>query len=261
MSWTKKNVHPGKIVSTSQAVEVMVLDVDPNKRRISLGLKQTMTNPWENFLEEFPVDSVIEGEIKNITEFGIFVGLSDEIDGMVHMSDIDWQIQGEEAIRAYAKGSTVKAKILEVDIAKERISLGIKQLTEDPFAGSAGSVKRGDIVTCTVSKIVDNGIEVMVNEVWAGFIRRSDLSRDRSEQRPDRFTVGDKVDARVTTVDASNRKLNLSVKTKEIQEEKEAMKEYGSSDSGASLGDILGAALRSKQDAQDEKTNDDKADS
>jgi small subunit ribosomal protein S1 len=177
------------------------------------------------------------------------------------MSDIDWQIQGEEAIRAYAKGSTVKAKILEVDIAKERISLGIKQLTEDPFAGSAGSVKRGDIVTCTVSKIVDNGIEVMVNEVWAGFIRRSDLSRDRSEQRPDRFTVGDKVDARVTTVDASNRKLNLSVKTKEIQEEKQAMKEYGSSDSGASLGDILGAALRSKQDAQDEKTNDDKADS
>ena len=261
MSWTKKNIHPGKIVSTSQAVDAMVLDVDPNKRRISLGLKQTMANPWENFLEQFPIDSTIEGEIKNITEFGIFVGLSDEIDGMVHMSDIDWQVQGEEAIQAYAKGGMVKAKILEVDIAKERISLGIKQLTEDPFAGSAGSVKKGDIVTCTVSKTVDNGIEVTVNEVWAGFIRRADLSRDRSEQRPDRFAVGDKVDARVTTVDATNRKLNLSIKTKEIQEEKQAMKEYGSSDSGASLGDILGAALQSKREAQDVAHEEDKADS
>jgi small subunit ribosomal protein S1 len=255
MSWTKKNVHPGKIVSTSQAVEVMVLDVDSNKRRISLGLKQTMANPWEDFLERFPLGTVIEGEIKNITEFGIFVGLPDDIDGMVHMSDIDWQTPGEEAIKQYNKGDIVKAKILEVDITKERISLGIKQLAEDPFAGGAGDVSKGDIVTCTVSKILDNGIEVTVNDILQGFIRRSDLSRDRSEQRPDRFAVGDKVDARVTSVDNGGRKLNLSVKAREIEEEKQAMKDYGSSDSGASLGDILGAALQSKRESA-ENTDD-----
>ena len=262
MSWTKKNVHPGKIVSTSQAVEVMVLDVDSNKRRISLGLKQTMANPWEDFLDRFPLGTEIEGEIKNITEFGIFIGLSDDIDGMVHMSDIDWQQQGEEAIKQYNKGDIVKAKILEVDVNKERISLGIKQLSDDPFEGTANDVKKGEVVTCTVSKIVDNGIEVTVNEVMQGFIRRSDLSRDRSEQRPDSYAVGDKIDARITAIDASGRKLNLSVKAREIEEEKQAMKDYGSSDSGASLGDILGAALQSKRasadDSDDAESEDDK---
>ena len=256
MSWTKKNVHPGKIVSTSQAVEVMVLDVDPNKRRISLGLKQTMANPWEDFVEKFPADTEVEGEVKNITEFGIFIGLANEIDGMVHMSDIDWKLSGEEAIQTYNKGDMVKAKILEVDVEKERISLGIKQLSDDPFAGSVESIKKGAIVTCTITKIVDNGIEVMVNDVMTGFIRKADLSRDRSEQRPDRFAVGEKVDARVTMVDKSGRKLNLSVKAKEIQEEKQAMKDYGSSDSGASLGDILGAALQSKREADGSSTED-----
>ena len=251
MSWTKKNVHPGKIVSTSQAVDVMVLDVDPNKRRISLGLKQTMANPWEDFVEKYPVGTEVEGEVKNITEFGIFIGLANDIDGMVHMSDIDWQQQGEEAIKAYKKGDMVKAKILEVDVEKERISLGIKQLSDDPFAGSVDSIKKGDVVTCTISKVVDNGIEVTVNDVMSGFIRKSDLSRDRSEQRPDRFAVGEKVDARVTMVDKSARKLNLSIKAKEIEEEKQAMQEYGSSDSGASLGDILGAALQSKREAEE----------
>ncbi len=262
MSWTKKNVHPGKIVSTSQAVEVMVLDVDPNKRRISLGLKQTMANPWEDFVEKFPVDTEVEGEVKNITEFGIFIGLANEIDGMVHMSDIDWQKSGEEAIQSYTKGDMVKAKILEVDVEKERISLGIKQLSDDPFAGSAESIKKGAIVTCTITKIVDNGIEVTVNDVMSGFIRKADLSRDRSEQRPDRFAVGEKVDARVTMVDKSGRKLNLSIKAKEIQEEKQAMKDYGSSDSGASLGDILGAALQSKREAEEtDSTEDDDSES
>ena len=262
MSWTKKNVHPGKIVSTSQAVEVMVLDVEPNKRRISLGLKQTMANPWEDFVEKFPVDTEVEGEVKNITEFGIFIGLANEIDGMVHMSDIDWQKSGEEAIQSYTKGDMVKAKILEVDVEKERISLGIKQLSDDPFAGSAESIKKGAIVTCTITKIVDNGIEVTVNDVMSGFIRKADLSRDRSEQRPDRFAVGEKVDARVTMVDKSGRKLNLSIKAKEIQEEKQAMKDYGSSDSGASLGDILGAALQSKREAEEtDSTEDDDSES
>ena len=251
MSWTKKNAHPGKIVSTSQAVEVMVLDVDSTKRRISLGLKQTMANPWEDFVEKYPVDTIVEGEVKNITEFGIFIGLANEIDGMVHMSDIDWQLAGEDAIQSYKKGDMVKAKILEVDVEKERISLGIKQLSDDPFAGSIDSIRKGDVVTCSITNVVDNGIEVTVNDVMSGFIRKADLSRDRSEQRPDRFAVGEKVDARVTMVDKAGRKLNLSIKSKEIAEEKQAMQDYGSSDSGASLGDILGAALQSKREAEE----------
>jgi small subunit ribosomal protein S1 len=255
MSWTKKNVHPGKIVSTSQAVDVMVLDVDSNKRRISLGLKQTMDNPWVDFIEKYPVDTEVEGEVKNITEFGIFIGLANDIDGMVHMSDIDWQLTGEEAIQSYKKGDIVKAKILEVDVEKERISLGIKQLTEDPFAGTVDSIRKGDVVTCSITKVVDNGIEVTVNDVMSGFIRKADLSRDRSEQRPDRFAVGEKVDARVTMVDKVGRRVNVSIKAKEFEEEKQAMQEYGSSDSGASLGDILGAALQSKREEEETGSN------
>ena len=255
MSWTKKNVHPGKIVSTSQAVDVMVLDVDSNKRRISLGLKQTMDNPWVDFIEKYPVDTEVEGEVKNITDFGIFIGLAYDIDGMVHMSDIDRQLTGEEAIQSYKKGDIVKAKILEVDVEKERISLGIKQLTEDPFAGTVDSIRKGDVVTCSITKVVDNGIEVTVNDVMSGFIRKAELSRDRSEQRPDRFAVGEKVDARVTMVDKVGRRVNVSIKAKEFEEEKQAMQEYGSSDSGASLGDILGAALQSKREEEETGSN------
>ena len=242
MSWTKKNVHPGKIVSTSQEVEVKVLDVDPNKRRISLGLKQCRDNPWESFVERFPADSEVEGEVKNITEFGIFVGLPGEIDGMVHMSDLSWERSAEEAIQGFNKGDVVKARVLDVDVEKERISLGIKQLTHDPFAGAVQNAKRGDQVTCTVSAVVDGGIEVSVDGA-TGFIRKSDLARDRSEQRPDRFAVGEKVDAKVTSVDRSSRRITLSIKALEVQEEKQAMAEFGSSNSGASLGDILGAAI------------------
>jgi small subunit ribosomal protein S1 len=260
MSWTKKNVHPGKIVSTSQEVEVMVLDVDPQKRRISLGLKQCLGNPWETFAGQHPAGTIVEGEIKNITEFGLFIGLSGEIDGMVHLSDLDWNRSGEEAIAQYKKGDVVKAKVLDVDTEKERISLGIKQLAEDPFSSGIGDIKKGDTVTCTISAVLDNGIEVKVNDSIHGFIRKSDLSADRSEQRPDRFAPGEKVDAKVTAVDKSNRKLNLSIKAREVQEEKEAMAEYGSSDSGASLGDILGAALRSKQEEERQKAGDDGSD-
>ena len=247
MSWTKKNVHPGKIVSTSQEVDVMVLDVDPTKRRISLGLKQTQENPWDEFSTRFPQGTEIDGEVRNITEFGLFVGLPGDIDGMVHLSDISWEKSGEEALEAFTKGDEVKVKILEVDTEKERISLGIKQLTEDPFEGSLGSVHKGDIVTSTVSEVNDGGIEVTTSGGLTAFIRRSDLSRDRSEQRPDRFAVGEKVDAMVTNIDMSSRRLSLSIKTKEVSEEKTAMAQYGSSDSGASLGDILGAAIRDKQ--------------
>ncbi|MAI12608.1 MAG: 30S ribosomal protein S1 [Rhodospirillaceae bacterium] len=250
MSWTKKNVHPGKIVSTSQEVEIVVLDVDASKRRISLGLKQCLPNPWDEFLTNHPVGSEIEGEIKNITEFGLFIGLAGEIDGMAHFSDLDWERPGEEAINDYSKGENVKAKVLDIDPEKERISLGIKQLTEDPFTTGAATIRKGIIVTTTVTKLLDTGIEVTIGDNMAGFIRKSELSRDRSEQRADRFAVGEKVDAKVTQIDQKNRKVTLSVKAREIEEEKKAMAEYGSSDSGASLGDILGAALRQKEEDQ-----------
>jgi small subunit ribosomal protein S1 len=259
MSWTKKNVHPGKIVSTSQEVEVVVLDVDPNKRRISLGLKQTMENPWDQFAEQFKVGNEVEGEIRNITEFGLFVGLPGDIDGMVHLSDIAWDQSGEEALQGYTKGDTAKVKVLDVDVEKERISLGIKQLTEDPFASAAGAVKKGAIITATISEVNDGGIEVTTSGGLTTFIRRSDLSRDRSEQRPDRFAVGEKVDAKVINFDASSRRISLSIKAKEIDEEKAAMQQYGSSDSGASLGDILGAALREKEQQSAESAGEEAA--
>ncbi len=243
MSWTKKNVHPGKIVSTSQEVEVMVLEIDSAKRRVSLGLKQTMRNPWELFAETHPVGSVIEGEVKNITEFGLFVGLENDIDGMVHLSDLSWDQRGEDAIQKYRKGETVRAVVTEVDVERERISLSIKALAADTFSDAIEGVKRGSVITVVVSGIEDGGIEVDYNG-QKSFIRRSDLSRDRSEQRPERFQLGDKVDVRVTNVDPKTRKLGLSIKAREIAEEKEAVEQYGSSDSGASLGDILGAALK-----------------
>ncbi len=253
MSWTKKNIHPGKIVSTSQEVEVMVLDTDPDKRRISLGLKQCRDNPWEAFVDQFTVGAEVEGEVKNITEFGLFIGLSGDIDGMAHLSDLSWDKSGEAALADYKKGDMVKAKVLDVDVDKERISLGIKQLSEDPFQSGLANIKKGDIVTCTVSLIQDNGIEVRVGDDVPGFIRKAELSRDRSEQRPDRFAAGEKVDAKVTQIEKSSRKLTLSIKAKEVQEEKKALADYGSSDSGASLGDILGAAIKQKKAASEKE--------
>ncbi len=245
MSWTKKNVHPGKIVSTSQEVDVKILDIDPVKRRISLGLKQVQKNPWEEFAEKFPPGTEVEGEVKNITEFGLFIGLPGEIDGMVHLSDISWNERGEEAIKKFKKGDVVRAVVTEVDPARERISLSIKALEGDPFSDAVKGLKRGDVVTVTVTAVEEGGIEVEYNGIKS-FIRRSDLSRDRSEQRPERFQVGDKVDAAVTNIDRANRRLGLSIKAREIAEEKEAVEQYGSSASGASLGEILGAVLKDK---------------
>ncbi len=251
MSWTKKNVHPGKIVSTSQEVEVMVLDVDPQKRRISLGLKQTLANPWDAFVDAHPIGTELEGEVRNITEFGLFVGLPGEIDGMVHLSDIDWNRAGEDAINNYRKGEVVRVKVLDVDAEKERISLGIKQLGADPFEAGMSKLRKGEVVTGTIAGITEGGVEVSVGDGLLGFIRKSELSRDRSEQRPDRFAVGEKVDAKVTAIDRATRKVSLSIKAREVDEEKRAMAEFGSSDSGASLGDILGAAINRarRQDA------------
>ena len=252
MSWTKKNVHPGKIVSTSQQVEVMVLDVDLSKRRISLGLKQCTGNPWEDLSAAHPAGSEIEGEIRNITEFGLFVGLTEEIDGLVHLSDISWDVTGEAALEGFNKGDMVKAKVLDIDTDKERISLGIKQLTDDPFAGQADNYRKGEVVTCIVTAVSENGLDVTVGDAMTGFIRRADLSRERNEQRADRFAVGEKVDAIVSNLDKKSRKLTLSIKARESAEEKQAMSDFGSSDSGASLGDILGAAL-AKRDTSDDK--------
>jgi small subunit ribosomal protein S1 len=247
MSWTKKNVHPGKIVSTSQEVDVVVLDVDSSKRRVSLGLKQAQDNPWDAFLKAHPIGSTVEGEVKNSTEFGLFIGLDDDIDGMVHLSDIDWAVPGEEAMARYNKGDMVKAKVLDVDAEKERISLGIKQLSGDPMEGD--SFRKGQTVTVTVTEVNSGGLEVKFGEDEApmsAFIRKSDLSRDRSEQNPDRHAVGDRLDAQITNIDKATRRVSLSVKALQMAEDKEAVEKFGSSDSGASLGDILGAALREK---------------
>jgi small subunit ribosomal protein S1 len=247
MSWTKKNVHPGKIVSTSQQVDVQILEVDPNKRRISLGLKQTQDNPWDSFLTTHPKGSVVEGPIRNITEFGLFIGLDNGIDGMVHLSDLDWNKAGEEVIKDYKKGDNVKAVVLDVDSSKERISLGVKQLAGDPL-DTLGKYKKGDAVTCEVTAVEPNGIMVKIADSdITTYIKRADLSRDRSEQRPERFNIGNKVDAQVLTVDKAARRIQVSIKALEIAEEKQAVAQYGSSDSGASLGDIFKAALKKRE--------------
>jgi small subunit ribosomal protein S1 len=262
MSWTKKNVHPGKIVATSQEVEVQVLEVDPVKRRISLGLKQTLVNPWEAFASKNPPGSEVEGEVKNKTEFGLFIGLDGDVDGMVHLSDLDWTKPGEQIIETYKKGDTVKAKVLDVDIEKERISLGIKQLLPDPFAAQPPSeagvktgeegpeIKKGSVVTCEVLEVKDSGLDVKIAGTdFTAFIKRTELARDRADQKTERFAVGEKVDARVTVFDRRARKVSVSIKALEVAEEKEAIAQYGSADSGASLGDILGAALKAREDA------------
>lgn len=265
MSWTKKNVHPGKLVSTSQEVEVMVLDVDREKRRISLGLKQTQDNPWNTFAADHKNGEILEGEIRNITEFGMFVALPGDLDGMVHMSDISWEQAGEEALKGFNKGDVVKVKILEIEADKERVALGIKQLTENPnpngapassgsssASSSADGISKNAVVTCTITEITDKGIEVSVGDKAKGFIKKSDLSRERSEQRPDRFAVGEKVDAKVLTVEKGG-KLTLSIKQREMDEDKAAMAAFGSTESGASLGDILGAALQKSGGDEDDK--------
>jgi small subunit ribosomal protein S1 len=252
MSWTKKNVHPGKIVSTSQEVDVQVLEVDPVKRRISLGLKQTLQNPWEAFAERHPIGSTVEGEVKNKTEFGLFLGLEGDVDGMVHLSDLDWNRPGEQAIEDFKKGEMVQAKVLDIDVEKERISLGVKQLASDPFSARSteegGDLRKGGVVTCEIVDVKDGGLDVKIAGTdLTAFIKRSELARDRADQRPERFAVGEKVDARVTLFDRKARKVSVSIKALEVAEEKEAIAQFGSADSGASLGDILGAALKARE--------------
>jgi small subunit ribosomal protein S1 len=257
MSWTKKNIHPNKILTVGQEVDVMVLDVDMSKRRISLGLKQCFDNPWSQFSERYPIGSVLEGEIKNITEFGLFVGVADDLDGMVHLTDISWE-DNDAAINSYKKGDAIKVKVLDVDPEKERISLGIKQLQNDPFESGAGNINKGDVLTGTVSAVSDKGIEVALEGGLTGTIKKADLSRDRAYQRSDRFAMGEKVDAKVVSIDRASRKVVMSIKARELEEEKQVLTEYGSSDSGASLGDILGAAMNKAKAAAEDKTEEKK---
>ncbi len=253
MSWTKKNVHPGKIISTSQEVDVMILSIEPAKHRISLGMKQCESNPWEAFAESHKVGDTLEGEIRNITDFGVFMSLPGSIDGLIHASDLSWEESSEEAIKPYKKGDMIKARVLEIDVEKERVALGVKQLSDDPYASSVNELKKGQIMTCSVSDVRNDGIEVEITEGVKGFVKKADLSRDKSEQRPDRFAAGDRVDAKITNIDKNSRKITMSIKALEIEEEKKAIEEYGSADSGASLGVILGAAL---SQADDESSDD-----
>jgi len=260
MSWTKKNIHPGKIVSSSQEVEVVILEIDHEKRRISLGMKQCVENPWTNFAENYPVGTVVGGEVKNATEFGLFVGLEGDLDGMIHLSDLDWNEKPEVSLERYTKGEPIEVKVLDIDIEKERISLGVKQLSDDPFSG-LNQMKKGDTVTCYITNIRDGGLDVTIGKDGvSSSIKRADLSVDKSEQRPDRFAVGEMVDAKVTQIDAKNSKLSLSIKSLQIDQEKEAVKQYGSADSGASLGDILGEALNIANDQEEIEVSEDTED-
>lgn len=259
MSWTKKNIHPGKIVSSSQEVEVVILEIDYEKRRISLGMKQCVENPWAKFAENSPIGSILSGEVKNSTEFGLFIGLEGDLDGMIHLSDLDWNEKSESALEKYQKGQTVDVKVLDIDVEKERISLGIKQLSEDPFSGLK-QIKKGDVVTCHITQIRDGGLDVTIGKDGiATSIKRSDLSVDKSEQRPERYAVGELIDAKVTQIDAKSNKLTLSIKSLQIEQEKEAVEQYGSADSGASLGDILGEALSLSGDSSIEAESETKA--
>ena len=245
MSWTKKNMQPGKIVSTSEEVEVKVLEIDSEKRRISLGMKQCKPNPWLDLQKNYKIGSEMEGEVKSITEFGLFIGLPGEMDGLIHLSDLDWNSSGEDLISNFKKGDMIKAKLLEIDIEKERVSLGIKQLTQDPMADN-NKLKKGNVVTSVIKSITEKGLHVEISEGVNGFVKKSELSKERSDQRVDRFAVDEKIDARILSVDSKSREISLSIKALQVAEEKQALKDYGSVDSGASLGDILGAALEEK---------------
>lgn len=251
MSWTKKGVHPNQLVSVGQKITIKILSIDADKRRIALGLKQCIDNPWKKLQEQFPIGAELEGEIKNITEFGLFVGMNDQIDGMVHMSDLSWSVPGDEAIKEYKKGQTLKVKVIDIDSEKERVVLGVKQLKSDPFEEGIAELKRGSIVTCEVIATDDEGVGVSVGEGLTGYIRKTDLAKDRGDCRPDRYAVGEKVDAKVLSVDRKTRRVSLSVKAREMEEEKQVMAEYGSTDSGASLGDILGAAMKKAKKPKD----------
>ncbi len=259
MSWNKKNSNPFKLVAAGDKVEVVILDFDMQKRRLSLGMKQVTKNPWDEINNLLDLNKIHEGEITNITEFGIFVKINEDIDGLIHINDLSWDGKAEEELKKYSKGMKIKSKVLEIDAEKERIALGIKQLAKDPFEVIISEkFKKGSIVTCLVENVIDAGLEVKLDNDILGFIKKADLSREKEEQKPSRFAKGEKVDAMITNIDKGARKVYLSIKTMELEEEKKAVKDYGSTDSGASLGDILGAALEAKSEKKDKKTTNNK---
>ena len=250
MHWTKKNANPNKLFSTSEKIEVMVLEIDKEKRRIALGIKQCTDNPWQVFAGSYKVGGELEGELHNITEFGLFVGLPGGIDGMVHASDIAWDKNESDSINLYRerKNQTIKVKILDIDVEKARVGLGIKQLKPDPFEGELNNIAKGEIVTCVVVGINDGGLEVTFGDKnLSGFIKRAELAREKHDQNPEQFAIEEKIDAKIIFIDKKSRKINLSIKASEMEDEKQAIENYGSSDSGATLGDILGTAIKEKQ--------------
>jgi small subunit ribosomal protein S1 len=243
MDWTNKNVNPAKVVQTGEEVEVMVLDVDEERRRISLGLKQCKSNPWKEFAENFNRGDKVSGQVKSITDFGVFIGLSGNIDGLVHLSDISWDIPGEEAVRSYQKGQLIEAMVLSIDPERERISLGIKQLAKDPFSGFVAENPRGTVVTGTVTEVDARGAVIDLGNGVEGQLRATELGRDRVDDARTVLKVGDQVEAKFTGVDRKTRSITLSIKAKEMHDEAEAVHNYrtdtGSSSSGTSLGDLL----------------------
>ena len=256
MSWVSKIQKPENYVAIGDELEVMVLEIDTNKKRLSLGIKQCVDNPWENFAQKNPIGTVLKGNIQNITDFGIFVQVEEGLDGLVHLSDIDWKVPGDLAIKEYSVGQEIEAQILDFEIDKERISLGIKQLADDPIGNV--DLKKGSVITCAVINTDKGGINVEIGEGFPAFIKRNDLSMDKSEQDPSRFEVGQKVDAKIMSFDKKSRRVTLSIKALQISDEKEAIKQYGSKDSGASLGDILGEAFDKNSETQEDVTEDNK---
>ena len=252
MDWTNKNVNPAKVVQTGQEVEVMVLDCDEERRRISLGLKQCASNPWREFAENYNRGDKVSGQIKSITDFGIFIGLSGNIDGLVHLSDISWDVAGEEAVRNFQKGQTVEAMVLAIDPERERISLGIKQLAKDPFAGYIADNPKGSVVRGVVKEVDARGAIIDLGNGIEGQLRASELGRDRVEDARQFLKVGDEIDAKFMGVDRKTRSISLSIKAKEVSEEAEAVQSYrseqGGSSAGTSLGELLKAQIRPDAD-------------
>ena len=244
ISWTKKNIHPNKILEVGFNIRVKILEIDKEKKRISLGIKQTEPNPWENILNEYKKDQIIKTEVKNITEFGVFAKLNENIDGLIHKNDLSWtDSNGDRTLKKYQKGETIEVKILEIDPEKEKISFGIKQLTPDPFHEYFKNKSKGDIVSAIITKINNNGIDVEVDNFIETTIRRKELSKNKEEQNIARYNEGQKINAKISSIDLTNRKFALSIRQLEIDEEQSLLEKYGSKSSGSVLGDILGKAL------------------
>src|ERR671939_529736 len=253
IAWRRIN-HPSEALNIGQTVKVQVIRFNPETQRISLGMKQLEADPWEGVELKYPANAKFKGRVTNITDYGAFVELEPGVEGLVHVSEMSWTKKNVHPGKIVSTSQEVEVMVLDVDPQKRRISLGLKQLSADPYEESMTRLKKGEVVTCTVSAVTDGGLEVTVADGVPGFIRKAELARERGEQRPDRFAVGEKVDAKITAIDKATRKLTLSIKAREVEEEKKAMAEFGSSDSGASLGDILGAALRNRQQQGEDKT-------